>query len=606
MARRGRHRKGGRVTPTGTRPLSYQPQRPGEAGWHDPEPDLLRNVRRAAADADPLRLLALASSLLAAVDPRGDDPFEPTERTADRVTRDELIHSFLEVDRPETSVLLAAIAALSTDDVESRRITRVLDQRGHRLPAWLTTIGDSQAYQTIEMVHVLGDGDNVVVGVRLPSGHELTAVVYIDHNLGTIVKDAFVVPEPIGELTEMMRATANDPDTTFSEIPLADAKARIVEAIELASITYPPFESDTWPACRALVEWMAGLLPAGGRGYERPVWTDDDRQRLIDRFFASPVGAPLDDRDRRDLLDTFLWFGCDYGPGDPMRWSPVAVEILLLDWLPRKVMAGQAFLAKAPDLLRAFVRFCHAERAIPSYLTDQTLDAIDRSEPEYRRAICSRRPQSPAALLAGLGAFDPDGPGDRPGDEPWYEGISDTDPWEYDSFMRGLLEQAVGGPEALDALDDAPLPDEPFDWSGIAEDVHHRVAEVLAGCDRCCDELLDVEYRTAARRVLARIARRGPEVFRRRGRADTAAAAICWIVARANGRFDQRMGGLTQKAMLAHFGLTGSSSQRAGTLLEAGGFPTSTFDLTLGSPDYLVSTRRLGIIDIRDQLGEGR
>lgn len=151
-----------------------------------------------------------------------------------------------------------------------------------------------------------------------------------------------------------------------------------------------------------------------------------------------------------------------------MRWSPVAVEILLLDWLPRKVMAGQTFLAKAPDLLRAFVRFCRAERAIPSYLTDQTLDAIDRWEPEYRRAISSPRPHSTAALLAGLGAFDPDGPGDQP----WYDGIDDAESWDYGSFMRTLL--------------------------------------------------------------------------------------------------------------------------------------TSTFDLTLGSPDYLVSARRRGIIDIRDQLGEGR
>ena len=43
------------------------------------------------------------------------------------------------------------------------------------------------------MSHVLGDGDNIMLGARLPGGHELTCVIYIDHNLGTLVKDAFVV-----------------------------------------------------------------------------------------------------------------------------------------------------------------------------------------------------------------------------------------------------------------------------------------------------------------------------------------------------------------------------------------------------------------------------
>ena len=40
--------------------------------------------------------------------------------------------------------------------------------------------------------------------------------------------------------------------------------------------------------------------------------------------------------------------------------SPVAVEIILHDWIPRKLVADPPYLAKAPDLLRAFVRFCHA------------------------------------------------------------------------------------------------------------------------------------------------------------------------------------------------------------------------------------------------------
>jgi hypothetical protein len=189
------------------------------------------------------------------------------------------------------------------------------------------------------MTHVLGDGDNVMIGARLATGEELSVVVYIDHNLGTVTKDAFVVPESIQGLVELMKATTEDPDTTWNDLEPADARARITEAIDTGAITFPPFETDTWPACRPLVEWITRLLPPGGHDYQRPEWSDDQRRQLTERFFASPFACDLGGPDFDDLLDSVLWFGCDYGPGDPMRWSPVAVEMLLADWIPRKIVA---------------------------------------------------------------------------------------------------------------------------------------------------------------------------------------------------------------------------------------------------------------------------
>ncbi len=257
-------------------------------------------------------------------------------------------------------------------------------------------------------------------------------------------------------------------------------------------------------------------------------------------------------------------------------------------------------------MLRAFIRFCHAERDVPAHLTEQTLDAVDQWEPEYLAITRSSRPQGPAALLAAVGALDPEGPWDMGGGD-WDEATRDEATWDHETLMLGFFERAVGGADALDALDDTPLPDEPFDWSGIPDDVHDRVTEVLALGDRCCDDLLDGEFRTSARRMLARIAVNGPEVFRRRGRADTAAAAICWSVCRANHAFDQRRGGLTQKALLSHFGLqNGSVSQRADTLLAAGGFPPRRDDVALGSADYLVSSRRRHILDTLARFSDPR
>lgn len=590
----GRHRQGGRVTPKGTHPRGFRAPHPDPGvGWAEPEPDLMGDVRRALADPHPLGLLALVSTLLAAIDPQRIDSFD---RGQDHETktppREELLGSFIDVDRVETSALLAAIAAMTTDEVERRRLRRVLDDRTDALPRWLARLGDVVPYRAVEMSHVLGDGDNVMVGVRLPTGEELSAVVYIDHNLGTLVKDAFVVPEPISDVIAFMRSKNDDPDTTWADLDLADAGARITAAIERGAITFPPLETDTWPAARPLLEWVCRPLPEGGRGYERPEWSDDARQQLADRFFASQCAAGLDHPDYRDLLHTMIWFGCDYGPGDPLRWSPVAIEILLGDWIPRKIAADVAYLAKAPALLRRFVEFCHRERGIRPTLTAQTLAAIDDWEPDYQATIRAPRPQGPEALLVAMGALDPDGPWPMPGAEPL----------EFEEIMLDALRRAVGGADALAALDDAPLPDEPFAWDGIAADIQDRVAEILALCDSCCDELLDVEHRTACRRLLARAATGDPPTFRRKARADTAAAAVCWIIGKANELFTPS-GGMLVKDLMSHFGLQqGGVSQRARTLLKAAGINNDVYgEIALGSPELLVSMRRHRIIERRDR-----
>ena len=496
------------------------------------------------------------------------------------------------------------IAELAGDDVLAARIRRELAERADRLPEWLARLGEADVYAAQEMVHVLGDGDNVHVAVRFAGGAELTAVVYIDHNMGTLVKDAFVVPESMAELEVFMQAKVDDPDTVARSRPGRRPCAH--QRGDRAG-------GDDRPAVRD--RHLAGVPPdrrvadaTNARGWgrlERPDWSERDQQLLADRFFDSPFGAPLDEVDHRGLLESVIWFGTDYGPGDPLRWSPVAVEIILEDWIPRKIVADAAYLSKAPDLLRAFVRFCHLERGIRAELTRDTLAAIDIYEPDYQCTIRSPRPQGPMALLAAMGAIDPEGPwpvGDR---ELENDGLdAPFDFRDHRALMRGLLREAAGGDDGLRALDDRPLPDEDFDWVRLPDDVHAKVAEVLALTDACCDDLLDVEYRTACRRLLARVAAGDPAVFRRRASSTTAAAAICWIVGKDNDLFSPSGGRMLVKDLMAQFGLAqGGVSQRAETLLRAAGFDRSAqpWDLRLGDPELLVSRRRRRMIELRDE-----
>lgn len=548
------------------------------------------DVALALDSPSPLDLLTLVSRLLSALDPRAANPFRDWN-SEPGLTVAEFVQTLIEVPSRETTALLATVAALTGDDLLAARIRRELATRRFPLPKWIAALADATPEPPIEVSHVLGEGDSVLLGARLAGHGGLTAVVFVDHNLGTVVKDAFVIDDSIERVaSQISQHLGSDADTTIAEVGPAVARARAAEAIEHGAITYPPYETDTWPGCRPLVEWLCAALPPGGTGYERREWTDLELDELAERFFASPYGRELSgDADARSLLESLLWYGSAYSTGDPLRWSPPKIEVLMLDWIPRKIVAPTRYLAGAPDVLRAFIRFGHAEVGLRDKLTVEAIAAVDDFDVEYQRLIASPRPQGPAALLAAMGALDPDGP---------WEDLPES--WE--EFVLEDLQLAVGGAAALQALDDTALPEEEFDCSAIAPDIADTVHEVRAVLDDVVGAVLGGEYRTACRRLLHRVAAGDATVFRRRARAQISAAALCWIVAKANRLFYPGPDQMLVKDLLAHFGVTGSVSQRARAFLVAGDFGIDLpYEIDLGTPDLLVSTRRRQILEQRDR-----
>jgi hypothetical protein len=264
---------------------------------------------------------------------------------------------------------------------------------------------------------------------------------------------------------------------------------------------------------------------------------------------------------------------------------------LLADWIPRKIVARPGYLSKAPTLLRAFIRFCHAERKIRPALTDETIAAVDEYEPEYQRVIRSPRPQGPMALLAAMGMF-----GDQ---KPW-----EKDPSGTEQYLLDALAEEVGGQDALDSLDDTPLPEEEFSWDKVPADVRDRVRKVLAACDRCCDDLLGAEYRTACRRLLARAAPGLSGMLHKTAKPEAIAAAVCWVIGKGNQRLGQGTGELRVKDLMSYFSLGQSSvSGRGYQIMHAAGIkPASAYPaVRLRSSDLLVSARRRRIIELRDR-----
>ncbi|MFN8228803.1 MAG: hypothetical protein U0R18_19015 [Mycobacterium sp.] len=341
------------------------------------ETPLVGEVRDAIDSGDPMELLGLAAMVIEVAyrDDRDDD---------ERPALDGLVESFIGVPIPETTALLAVLAEiLIYEDTLRGQCRREVAARGDDLPAWLTGLSDLTIERVVRMTHVLGDGDELLIGSRLSDGQPLTCAVFVDHNYYSFITDAFFVPTTVDELVDLASRSNDDPDTTFVEMSLADARTWIEHGIDFDDHFHIE-DTDTWPACRPLVLWLASLMPEGGAEYEPAQSSWPETQALLDKFFASLMGQPFADPDHRTLLSACI----DENNGDAMRWSEARLH-MNLDWpfgFTEYHGSTQAALA-VPDLLRAYIPFAHAQSGIRDQLTAEALAAIDAAEPGYRESV---------------------------------------------------------------------------------------------------------------------------------------------------------------------------------------------------------------------------
>jgi len=198
-------------------------------------------VNHTLYEGHPVEFLDLVSSIMAgAEEPRG--PMGSSEEritlSEERITLADLAETFEFVDLAATTALLHVFAAVSSDDVLVARIRRTLRERQQRLPAWVTRLSEVRIEQVVEMRHVLRDGENYFLDVRLPDGFAMTAVVYVDNNLGPVVKDGYTIDAPLDAVLEQARA-AVDEDTSLEPVDPADARALMEAALEIEAIMFP-------------------------------------------------------------------------------------------------------------------------------------------------------------------------------------------------------------------------------------------------------------------------------------------------------------------------------------------------------------------------------
>lgn len=246
------------------------------------------------------------------------------------------------------------------------------------------------------------DGLSVMVEFSAPGVGAHTLGIYIDHNLGGLVKDVFLA----GPLTEVRgqfaRRAPNHVDLAIRDLDLAEARARVEAALYMLDHTYdPPVSEDVRPM-RALIDARMRILPDGFElpdDYEEV--TPQEREALLEDFLASQQGQRWrGDEDAEDVAQLAIDFGAGYNHGGPLRWSPVVVEIFMTSWLARKVTREPDFFERVPDVLRDWVRYAGRRQGVPAAPLHEAVAAVKQFGREMLDAVGDPEAWGPAKTFA--------------------------------------------------------------------------------------------------------------------------------------------------------------------------------------------------------------
>ncbi|HYI60495.1 MAG TPA: hypothetical protein VEW93_01670 [Acidimicrobiales bacterium] len=305
-----------------------------------------------------------------------------------------------DVDAP--AALAALAVALAHRDAEPLRAVHRDQVRARRGTADEDTdqgIGRAVPVRAREIVALNGDGVTVVVDVDQPTAPHSVSV-HVDHNLMGVATDAGAGPP-------WTDGHSDDEGTVVAEVSLADARARIRHALDMAGHSPGAPGAAEMDSVRALVERRLALLPSGGGVPARPTVTEEEMDDHVQAFLASPEAGALDDLDRAEagwIAELWIDHAVNDTIGGPLRVSPTLVELFGIASLPHSGGVDEATLAAAPAVLDAWIRYAARVTDVDDRGRDEALAALATITPH----LASPRRATP--LDRALGGLPPDTP----------------------------------------------------------------------------------------------------------------------------------------------------------------------------------------------------
>ncbi|GAA1849122.1 hypothetical protein [Asanoa iriomotensis] len=288
---------------------------------------------------------------------------------------------------------------------------------GAQAPSWSGQLGRVRPTGAYAYGDVYGDQTSYLATFAYDDdaegGPEHAVVALVDHNIG-ITKDVFVGGPAERILDQVRRMCAADGLTWFREEDPRTLRDEVARHLRITDELGDLPGEGSLATDRALVGARLALLPAPAL---RPVpdlpepLGDEQRSALIRTFLSSPEAArfELDQVPEGDLgslhfcLSLVLDHAASLPDADPMRWSPIVVELFLLDWVHRRAVLDMDDAALLPRVVRGWAAYASRVRGLPAEAVAATDQAVEDTVPEFVRLYTTGERRSPAtAAVAQL------------------------------------------------------------------------------------------------------------------------------------------------------------------------------------------------------------
>lgn len=374
-AKGNRGRQSRRATPA-DRPASEpttEPAATGDAG----KADFFEPILAACA---PIAELTTAFDAELAVSALLGGAYSAADRNRDAAVGrfvDDLVEVLADRADALAGALLAGLSAIAPERSAARAADAL--KGGSPAPAWAGQVGQVRLSGAWAMSDVYGDQTEYILIFEYldteAGGPPHAVCVLADHGIG-IVKDCWLSLEPDGIIDDCRRSAATEDDLILGEVDAALARTVIrdlfVATDELSELP----DSTQLAEERGAVLARVAALPSGGKAPDRP--GPNERAVLVDDFLAAPEGQ-LDGPDAEVIAvcaQLLVDYASDRGAGDPLRWSPRAVEIFLVDWAPRSAVIDDECVRWLPVVLDSFIGYAGRRAELPDAAVTAARQAV--------------------------------------------------------------------------------------------------------------------------------------------------------------------------------------------------------------------------------------
>lgn len=346
----------------------------------------------------------------------------------------ELVKAIEKAEGEKRLRILRVLGAVAPDPIGPAAHARAeeLVRKGVSDPPWASEIGEPEFLDAWMTEDLYGDQRGYFAQFRYPGRQPHTITALYDVNLDGIVKDAFA-GYPEGDLRSGVPV---EDGVTVSDADPRSMASEILAGISMGDLFVDNDWTEDFKMTRALLlTRMRGLLGDAPpeRSAAEPL-PQEAREELVKEFLHSGHSTGLDAEE--SILHHCLDFRCDYADGDPLRWSPIGIELFMMDYLPRKVTLNALEIRNLPAVLKEWVRFTLSKGGMEERWITEAESAVDRWAPRFKKEIAN--PDNFGTAKAVINAMMGDGVDvtDQRAVNEWVEEFNRRPFVERDEFLR--------------------------------------------------------------------------------------------------------------------------------------------------------------------------